>query len=331
MRIPSGLNDGNLYRRRDQKSPEPAAYRRLLRLILALVLILVVMQQAGKPGVYKIFFSQPAQSKPATPLRPRATVKLDMRPAEPGDSAFSQVQADLENADLNQVADAALWTKADAPAFYRLLEGTPLQRFRDLSPRRVSAISLLQQPAVYLRTQVTMAATVARISERQALSNDFAITRYWELWLQPQDGSNRPVAFYTHEVPVAIAQLVGTDYLPDGPAIEIEGVYLKRLVYRSTAGNELAPAIIGQIRSSDSLPAVATTTATAAAAASRPSLLVLTTVAAVLGIAAFSVIAMATTLSSRRLRRTRLAHQQASPQLFAALASELESNEQSSS
>ncbi|MEM6364973.1 MAG: hypothetical protein AAF745_11135 [Planctomycetota bacterium] len=66
MRIPSQFNDSSLYRpkRGDQRdsvagrSPVKTSSRhRLIRLTIALLLVIVVMRQAKRPGVYQVFFA----------------------------------------------------------------------------------------------------------------------------------------------------------------------------------------------------------------------------------------------------------------------------------
>lgn len=336
MRIPSGLNDGNLYRR-DEKSQQQTQYRRLLRLILAFVLILVVMKQAGEPTIYRIFFSEPQNPSLLSTPPAKESLSDSADSADPADSPqgngaataareqVAQEQAAQEQTDLANVDDGATWKPRDSPAFYRLLEGTPLRSMAANMPRRVGVISLLQQPEVYLRTRVSLSANVARVSRLDAKVNDYGITDYWEIWLQPLDGSNRPVAFYTRHVPEHVSQLVGAEYVSDGPAVEVEGVYLKRLAYRSAAGSELAPAIIGRIESPPPIPAALLPVRVAP---SRPSLGLLVLAAAVLGIGAAITITMVTAASSRRTRQARLAGQHASQQLFTSLASDLESREQ---
>ncbi len=73
MRIPSQFNDSSLYRpKRGDESGSNArrqpvrtdSRRRLIRLSVALLLVIVVMRQAQRPGVYEIFF--PASGQPAS-------------------------------------------------------------------------------------------------------------------------------------------------------------------------------------------------------------------------------------------------------------------------
>ena len=59
MRIPSQFNDETLYGRRAKRPSSAHAYRRLLRLAIALVLVIVLMGQASQPRVWRIFFGDP--------------------------------------------------------------------------------------------------------------------------------------------------------------------------------------------------------------------------------------------------------------------------------
>jgi hypothetical protein len=335
MRIPSGLDDGNLYRRRHQKGNDSFAYRRLLRLILALVLIIVLMQQAGKPNLYRIFFTDPSERSVSTQsLANRAeTIPDDSEEfAEAaGATSSDRVANDAESARdrslLESVDDGAIWKANDRPAFYRLLQGAPLPHLGDLPTRRVGVIPLLQQPAVYLRTPVSIHGMLARASRLDATFNDFGVSSYWELWLQPADGSNRPVVFYTREVPAPIAKWEGTEFLSDSPEIDVEGIYLKRLAYRSAAGTELAPVIVGRIKMLE--PPPSQIVSTAAEKVARPSLSVLVLLAVVLGTGLTFAIFVATTLTSRRIRQARLANQHVPDHLFESLANDVESREPS--
>lgn len=61
MRIPSQFNDRSLYRTKDRRSSVERsatndAYRKLFRLGIALILVVVVMQQASQPRMYSVFF-----------------------------------------------------------------------------------------------------------------------------------------------------------------------------------------------------------------------------------------------------------------------------------
>ncbi|TWU07854.1 hypothetical protein [Stieleria varia] len=87
MRIPSQFNDQSLYRSSDRRSKSAATsnvdtFRRLMRLGVALILVLVVMQQAAKPRLYQVFFGTGGNSWTSTAA-----------PLERGDSAVGDAIA----------------------------------------------------------------------------------------------------------------------------------------------------------------------------------------------------------------------------------------------
>lgn len=385
MRIPSGFNDGSLYRTRNRKTPVPSPYRGLLRLILALVLVLVAMRQAANPELFRVFFTEPqSYSPPSKPkvsadltggsdeagddgsaapttsssaINPRrktigaltesdrdalATALMNDRKATPdfvvddslvkvvraaadlADESFTSspvesplgdaeekasLQAGLDDFYLDQVSDGSLWKQADLRAFTRLLEDG-IEQSVYLSgnpqgpPKRVGVVPLLQQPSLYLRTRVAIGGQLARVSFQEARDNPFGIKGYYELWLEPDDGSRRPVAFYTATLPQSFLKYVGVSYLTDGPAMVVEGVYLKRLAFRSSQGSELAPVLVGGMYVDE--------VAEEKQDAQKPSVSIvwLFTVSAVIGIGIAVVIFVTTTRAARKSRQQRLATQQ---------------------
>jgi hypothetical protein len=396
MRIPTGLNDGNLYRRRHQQNPEPTPYRRLIRLVFALVLVLVLMKQAGNSQAYRIFFPEPglrtelpesenrkigndysdssesealdlamppmdktiAQlsssdqeqlTKLLAKLRKSSSddsVKLDadliqrVRDAailagEPltedgtnpplGDEVVRfRLQAALDQTYLENVDDGSVWKKTDNQAFCRLLAGEPLHHLALQKPRYVGVTAMLQQPEAYLRTRVAMNAQVARVSKLTASANDFAIADYYELWLKPSDGSERPVAFYSQHVPSYVEDLIGVEFVSDGPVVNIEGLFLKRISYRSADGSQLAPAIVGHFRRTQAT----STPLQPIVARSEPSVSLLVVAATALGAGVAILIAVTTAVSLRRSRQARLTNQRVPGEHFSSLASDLLSREQ---
>jgi hypothetical protein len=362
MRIPSSLSDDNLYRRHHRHVPSSSVTRRLLRLGLAMVLVIVVMRQAGNPRIYESFFGEPAPDKPVAglsgegrhrggavqPLGPADWLGNSAPPAlldtlrqvvdslgdqnvgelmvlvdnaladdmsadvapesstestsgEPGASPLSADQAqiprkvgaplpglwverlssaleqaavsaglarngvavepiELDWSDretlvavrfamdrwaLGRVDQSSVWKGPDRLAFYRFMKIAPATQSGD-RPARASVVSLLQQPDVYLNRSVAVTASVARAIPHEGTDNPFGIEKYWELWLRPRDGSERPLVLFVSEVSAEIRQVGPDASLADGPAISAEGVYLKRLTYRSASGSELAPAIVGR-------------------------------------------------------------------------------------
>lgn len=394
MRIPTGLHSGSLYRQKRVKTPESSAFRRLLRLVLALVLVIAVMNQAGKPEAYRIFFSEPPKTVVVTPEPPEIS-SIDFADSEGGDGSTTElepldgtiailsaeerselirtmtrsrnqanaatsiaadhelnqtlrdaaqqagdpfdvdeshnpladrntrlrIQAALDLSFLENVNDGSTWKKADNEAFYRLLESGGHIGSNPAKPRRAGVVLMLQQPEVYLHQPIVMTAKVARVAKVNARSNDFGIQQYWELWLHPSDGSERPVAFYSSTVPDEVAKLVEFAYAANGPNIEIEGLYLKRLAFQSQSGSELAPAIVGRIASYEASPSLLPAATSSQSSTPWAALVLL---AAIVGIGLAIGIMVASKVSSQRLRNARRIHQPSRASYLHSLAADFE-------
>lgn len=342
MRIPSSLTEDNLYIRHNRRTRGRSPYRLLMRLVLAMVLVIAVMRQAGNPRIYEAFFPPPvvdiaSQAPTITPsptARPGGGVLDDARTpnidlnkailartekmmlvlanqldktlvllgdeknaelmallaqwrtagdienpvvsdewADRLDEAFIQagqsgedqsvenaiqppgwtaapvvpfLQSALDRWAIARVDPAAVWKGVDSLGFYRLLEDDP-ERWSEDAASRTSVISLIQQPDVYLRRRVVLLASVARVVRRPAAKNPFGVQQYWEVWLRPRDGSERPFVMFTREVSTAIAAIGADSALSDGPQVWVDGIFLKRIAYQSSLGRELAPAIVGTL------------------------------------------------------------------------------------
>lgn len=341
MRIPSSFTEDNLYSRHNRPTKRKSPHRMLMRLVLAMILVIAVMRQAGNPRIYEAFFlapdgdttSQAPAILPLSPPRPggddilsgnglpqievmrvlanqldqtlvvlgdepttelmtqlgqwRTAVRgsIDPRADDSSaqiemlalsdewtdrlDEAFIQagqsvagaieplnwnlapfvlfLQSALDRWAIARIDPAAVWKGVDTLGFYRLLEDDPTRRADDAASR-TSVTSLIQQPDVYLRRRVILPASVARVIRRPAANNPFGVLHYWEVWLRPADGSERPFVMFTREVSTAIAAIGADSALPDGPQVWIDGVFLKRIAYQSSLGRELAPAIVGTLR-----------------------------------------------------------------------------------
>lgn len=65
MRIPSQFNEDSLYGRRSGRANSAQSTRRVIRLCVILLLVMVVMQQAAKPGMYAVFFGEQSDAPQA--------------------------------------------------------------------------------------------------------------------------------------------------------------------------------------------------------------------------------------------------------------------------
>ncbi len=267
MRIPSEFSDDNFYRRRLGRPPSAgrcaSPTRRLVRLIVSLVLIVFLMRHASRPEIYEIFFAAPLTSvqinsanikKNDSRLRDEPTVHAIpeaglLPPAEDRVATF--------RSSMLRVIDGSVWRNADFDAFYAALAWPEV--LARLPHSRTGVLPLLQQPDVYRGQRITAAGSIARYERVVASENVHHIDHYWQLWLRPADGSERPVLGVVAELPPELEQtlvsVMTVETIADGevippsraPRIEIEGVYLKRLTYASAAGPELAPVIVGRV------------------------------------------------------------------------------------
>ncbi|MGB7323823.1 MAG: hypothetical protein WBD31_03060 [Rubripirellula sp.] len=154
----------------------------------------------------------------------------------------------LDDAAIGRVVDGSVWRSGDFDSFYRLLDqaaNEPRMWATSRSATRVGVVPLLQQPDVFRGHAVRVSGTVARAQRLDAGDNVFGIKEYWQLWLRPDDGADRPIVAIVPTVPTAIARVDEDASLESGPPAELIGTFLKRLAYQSSAGADLAPVIIG--------------------------------------------------------------------------------------
>jgi hypothetical protein len=383
----------------------------LMRLILAMVLVIAVMRQAGNPRIYEAFFTNPGDDIAAkvaaiTPLpiaRPGENLvvigdrdpqielsetvfarnEIGMRGlanqlgqalsllgdeknaelmtllaqwriagdaekaalsqewADRIDAAFTQsggatgsqsgeskiepldwtaapvvplLQSALDRWAIARVDPAAVWKGVDTLGFYRLLEDDP-QRRPDDAASRTSVTSLIQQPDVYLRRRVILPASVARVIRRPAAKNPFGVELYWEVWLRPRDGSERPLVAFARDVSPAIAAIPADSALTEGPQVWIDGVFLKRIAYQSSLGRELAPAIVGILRE----PATSSTSQAATPPPVPAQGWWLVAISAVLGCSAAALIFVQSGKAIARSRALRQKIRPSTPKFFNAL------------
>lgn len=279
-------------------------YRRLLRLTLALVLVLVVMQQASKPGLYRLFFTEPSDAIKS------ASKKSSRSKSIPADSVNTDDHDDngIEISLLASVSDSATWTPSDNDAFYGLLQSGGRVQGLHADARQAGVVAMLQQPQAYLKQTVSVSGKIARATRLVAKPNSANQTEYWELWMQPSDGNDLPVVAYVADVPPVVREVAGQNFVATGPLVRIEGIYLKRIAFRSRAGNELAPAIIGRMISPSFASTISSGDAAAATVVSEaasPRWGILVGLSALLGIGFAATVMIATQRASRRLRAGR--------------------------
>lgn len=251
VRFQSPQSHRNPFRRSGSLARDRSANRRLFRMILALGLVLIVMQRAGDPKVYRMFFPELQQTTAVQDelLAPSDSVSSDRSDSVDATSRRADRIDDLteDAALLESVNTGALWTKADQPAFYRLLSTGGEMKQLAKPPQQTGALSLLTQADVYLKSNVLIIGRLGRVEQIAAEANDFGVTKYYQLWIDPSDASGQPVTCYCERLMPSLKPYLGQTLIDDGPTVHVEGVYLKRIAYAAKAGSQLAPAIVGRI------------------------------------------------------------------------------------
>ncbi|QDV67035.1 hypothetical protein Poly24_07260 [Rosistilla carotiformis] len=333
MKIRSSLTERSLYRQRNHpQSTARSNGRRLSTLTLALVLVLLLMQQAGDPEVYRKIFARlgvpittpagieiPSQPTflPAVPsqsaethdfrklvallspeerdalTRRLAAIRHPSNPAddapddtlgasvasaarqagfpdptefesmlaitadsEPGDAGWKAsestyldaLQAALDATYFDTIEDGTVWNGGDFKAFYRTLERVAANDSFSDDPVYIGVVPLIEQSVIYRGRHVRMYGRAVQATRIDAKSNSFGIDHYWMVWLRPIDGSERPVVVYSPEVSEQVAALPETGVDDSGPMVDIDGLFLKRYLYRSAGGYDQAPLLVARIQ-----------------------------------------------------------------------------------
>ena len=154
----------------------------------------------------------------------------------------------LDEAANNRVVDGSVWRAGDFDSLYRFLDqATNVPRRGVVS---TGVIPLLQQPDVFRNQWVRVRGGVARVERIEAQDNPFGFTHYWQLWLRPIDGADRPMVSIVPSIPDSVAAVVDAQSTKlEGPEVAVVGRYLKRLAYQSGIGADLAPVVVGAITS----------------------------------------------------------------------------------
>ena len=407
MRIPSQFEDQSLYRKKIPRSESVKTFRKLIRLALGLALVIVVMLEAAKPGIYRPFFGHlPAKSGGAAVNLPSAKagktpvsrsknatatqttyspkdrqiasklvsqlsreeqvrwtvtlsrslrgLKIKQTPDTTTttleelifDPELTATQRDawedaidnlanpvllsgsdpqngleqkhalldaLDEAAANRVIDGSVWRSGDFDSFYRTLDAA--SQLPDTGIAAVGALPLLQQPDVFLNQTVTIHGDVALAENLDASENPYGIKNYWQLWIKPAEGADRPIVVCVPDVPRSVAEQAGKNgaetSTAEGIPITVVGRFLKRLAYRSGAGADLAPVVVGRITyapfAEGEQPTLATTDTTTV---STSKFWLFASISCIGGVALAMLLMWRTSVLARESRNLRTAYRQ---------------------
>ncbi len=213
----------------------------------------------------------------------------------------------IDNRIQNKVAESGLWQPQDRDAFYRALDEATFDGFPQAP--LVGVLPLLQQSEVYHNQVIRFSGRVAKIETHEAAKNEFGIQDYFQLWLRPTDGADRPLIAIVPHVPeeiLAIADQNG-NVNSDIP-VQVVGRCTKRLAYRSSIGADTAPVVIGHLL----LPA--SSESTNAASPSTENLTIkehawVLIAACIAGIGLAALAMWTTSVAAKRSRALRAAHE----------------------
>ena len=179
------------------------------------------------------------------------------------ESSFSKILAIFETLDgraSSRVIDGSVWRSGDFDGLYSFLlqsssapnEAVPV----------IGVLPLLQQPEIYRNQWVRVAGEVARVEQIQTPDNPYEVDEYWQIWLRPLNGVNRPIVVIVPSIPNSVRDFGSSEDDSIPPELQISGRFLKRLSYRSGLGADLAPVIVGEIRYAPASPEEITQTPT---------------------------------------------------------------------
>ncbi len=238
------------------------------------------------------------------------------------EQVVGRLQGALDETYQQAVSDGAIWRAGDAAAFYRYLEIAQQPEFTvrfvnsTPRPRKVGVVPLMQQPEQYLGTNVWMYGRVARSVPVQAKPNDFGIDRYWEVWLRPDDGTERAVIFYAPDVPAEIAAIGPLATLSRGPTVAIAGRFLKRRLFPAAMGPTESPAIVGRVWPSEA----ATTVPAQRAPFSHQTWWLVVGLASMIGVTVAGVVLWRSRVADHQLRIARSQRRRLAPEFLRKLA-----------
>jgi hypothetical protein len=182
-------------------------------------------------------------------LRRSSAIETDapLKPTSQDRPLVAAFLSALDDAAASRVVDGSVWRSGDYDALYRYLDQAD-----SLSGAGVVAtgvLPLLQQPDVFRNQLVRAHGGVARAERIEATENAYGITEYWQLWLRPSDGADRPLVAIVPVVSSTVAEVGADATIQEGPQVTIVGRFLKRFAYTSAMGADLAPVVVGRIAS----------------------------------------------------------------------------------
>jgi hypothetical protein len=116
-----------------------------------------------------------------------------------------------------------------------------------MSSRSLGVVRFSQlygQPEAYCGKIVTVQGELKRVEQGKPLIDGSPLTPTFRCWIRPES-ENNPLALDVLELPPSLRALVGKDQTKTSKfTIQADGVFLKRLAYRSRSGPRVAPLVL---------------------------------------------------------------------------------------
>jgi len=238
----------------------------LLWLVLALGLVIFMMNEARKPDNW-LWFAQlsnegraiPPASGPSPENPPDNRLKSPPqkeeipgtfrwpggveRPAEPQGAIaprFDGVNPEY----LEAIRDDTIFRHAECDAWFhllRILEDTDEQTLERKSLGRVTFAQLFTLPNDYRGQLVTLYGTIRRARSLPAPKNDYAIERYYQLCLQPEDNRTTPMVVYCLHLPEGFPTGMKTS-----ADVAVTGFFFKRWAYKAQDTVRTTPVVLAR-------------------------------------------------------------------------------------
>ncbi len=207
----------------------------------------------------------------------------------------------LDSAALNRVVDGSVWRSSDFDAFYlQLAQSGALDSAAAVT---TAVVPLLQQPEVYRGRLVRVSGVIVKADRMDATENPHSIDEYWQLWIRPDTGGDRPIVFIVPKLPIPVKESVLQGGQPRTPFV---GRFFKRLAYRSQVGADLAPVVIGRVYAPQrSLRVAAPAPASSNRISNKNRFLLTLLIASVVGVSFAAITMWRTSVAAKRSRELR--------------------------
>ncbi|GEM_PF-574179 len=147
--------------------------------------------------------------------------------------------------DFGKIVDNRRVVPSEWPAWletFRVLANLSEVELRANSLGRVSFVQLFEQPGVYRGKLVTTVGVIRRAHRARTPKNEWGLTTYYQLWVQPDDHPADPIAVWSVELPPGF---------PLGMSIEeraeVTGYFFKLMAYQAADGKlRRAPLILAR-------------------------------------------------------------------------------------